>query len=228
MAPSTSRIQRLAIAGALALSGMVCGSDAITAQGSPKPDFEPDFYEMMLTGYEVEVSGDFVIEDVLQQNYVDGENEQLSITSGFAVVEVSVFDDADSPDETIGMWLAFISEGMETFDVVDNGVDGDVSWSYAIGGDGTDTFAIYVQMEKDVQGNIDVFESILALDGELVESLEAAQDEITIDGDAFMDEVDPDDLQDLVDGRPFRDGEDDINKETDEGDNAEPDDGNRS
>lgn len=200
---ATQHIQRLALAGALTLIGLIGGGALASAQDEPQ--WEPDSYESMLTGYEIEVSGpDFAIEDVVHQEYSDGENEQVYIESDYATSQISFFDDSDTPQDTIELWLSDLRDGMDSLDVVDQGVDGDVTWYYAEGVYEDLDFVYYVQVQEDVDGNIDLLESVLTLDGNLVDAVDASQQDITVDGDPFMDDVDLDDLEAFLDGEPFR------------------------
>lgn len=211
---ATQHLQRLALAGTLTLTGLFGGATLASAQDDPQ--WEPDYYESMLTGYEIEVSGgDYAIEDVIHQEYSDGENEQVYIESDYATSQISFFDDSDSPKDTIELWLSDLGDGMDSLDVVDQGVDGDVTWYYAEGVYEELDFVYYVQVQEDVEGNVDMLESVLTLDGNLVDAVDASQQDITIDGDPFMDDVDLDDLEEFLDGGSFRGSDDAATPESD-------------
>lgn len=200
---NVSAFKRVALAGTIAISGLLGATTLAGAQDSP--DFEPDYYESALTGYEIEISGsDFVIDDVIHQEYGDGENEQVYIESEYSSTQVSFFDDTDAPEDTIELWLSDLGEGMETLDVIDSGEDENVTWYYAEGVYDDLDFVYYIQVTEDVQGNVDVLESVLTLEGGLVDAIDAAQQDISIDGDAFMEDVDLDDLEQFLDGGTFR------------------------
>ena len=212
-----SRIQRIAFAGTIALSGLLGATTMALAQDDP--EFEPDSYQSSLTGYEIEISGnDFVIDDVIYQEYDDGENEQVYIESDVSSTQVSFFDDSDAPEDTIELWLSNLGDGMDSLDVVDDGQDGDVTWYYAEGVYDDLDFVYYIQVTEDVDGNVDVLESVLTLEGGLVDAIDAAQQDISIDGEAFMDDVDLDDLEEFLDGGTFRDGGEEDDDSTSSGD----------
>lgn len=201
------RIPRAFVAVVLVMTTLAASTSGLAAQGSPKPDFEPDYFKSMLTGFEIEISSEeFSIYDVYQQNYVDGENELIYISSDTSVLEISLFDDEDSPADTIDMWIELLAEDADDLEIVDSGQDGDVSWSYAIATIDGDDYAYYLQAEASVYDDIYLLESVLTLDGYLVDAVEDANGAVTIDGEPFMDDVDLDELQQLVEGGPYRDG----------------------
>lgn len=215
---TVSRLQRVALAGTIAISGLLGASTFVAAQDGP--EFEPDYYESQLTGYEIEIEGDdFVIDDVVYQEYDDGENEQIYIESEYSSTQVSFFDDSDAPEDTIELWISDLSEGMDSLEIVESGEDDDVVWYYAEGEFDEAVFVYYIQVTEDVEGNVDMLESVLTLEGELVDSIDAAQQDIAVDGEEFMDDVDLDDLEEFLDGGTFRgSGDDDDDDSTRPGD----------
>ena len=218
---AVSRVQRGIVAGAMILTSAIGGVSGVAAQGSPQPDFEPDYFESMLTGFEIEITDDtHTIDDVYQQNYIDGENELIYVSSDTSLIEISLFDDEDAPADTIDMWIELLAAEMDDLEVIDSGEDGDVSWSYAIGTLDGDEYAYYLQTEAGVFDDIYLLESVLTPAENLVDAVEDAQGAITIDGDPFMDDVDLDELQELVDGGSYRDGG---TPESDDADDADED-----
>lgn len=224
---TVSMLQRLALAVTIAISG-VLGATALAGAQS-EPDFEPDYYQSSLTGYEIEIdSDDYVIDDVVYQEYADGENEQVYIESDFASLQVSFFDDSDSPEDTIELWIRDLGEGMDELQVVASGVDDDVTWYFAEGVyDGVD-HVYFVQVTQDVVGNVDLLESVLTLDGDLIDAIDVAQQDITVDDDEFMDDVDLDDLEDFLAGGSFRGQDDDPDRNRDSDDDRETEGQDRS
>lgn len=214
---TASRFKRVALAGTIAITGLLGATALAVAQD--EPEFEPEYYESMLTGYEIEIGGsDFAIDDVIYQEYDDGENEQVYIESEFSSAQVSFFDDSDSPEDTIELWISDLGEGMDSLEVVDNGEDGDVVWYYAEGTYEDLDFVYYIQVTEDVDGNVDMLESVLTVEGELVNEIDAAQQDISVDGEAFMDDVDLDELEEYLDnGGTFRGSGDDSGTDDDSG-----------
>jgi hypothetical protein len=218
-----STLQRLALAGALAISSGLGATSLAGAQA--EPDFEPDYYQSVLTGYEIEIDGnDFVIDDVVYQEYADGENEQVYIESDVASLQVSFFDDSDSPEDTIELWIRDLGEGMDRLEIVASGTDGDVTWYFAEGVFDDTDFVYFVQVTEDVEGNVDMLESVLTLEGVLIDVIDMAQQDITIDDDDFMDDVDLDDLEDFLAGGPFRDQASELDRDRDRDDDQDTDD----
>jgi hypothetical protein len=213
-----SRFGRVWLTSAV-ISGALFGATGVAAQDDD-PDFEPTSYQTIMTEEQIEISGDiFHISDVLRQNYPDGENEQVFFDGTLenelpAFLEVTWLDDSDTPDETIELWVSGLAEAedIDDLEIVDAGLDGDVYWYYVTGSISNQAIVFYIQVTEDVEGNIDMLESVLTIDGSLVDAVEAAQDDIVIGDGAFLDDVDLDDLEGLMQGEPFRDGSDDEEK----------------
>jgi hypothetical protein len=220
---TVSTLQRLALAGALAISSALGATSLAGAQ--VEPDFEPDYYQSVLTGYEIEIDGnDFVIDDVVYQEYADGENEQVYIESDVASLQVSFFDDSDSPGDTIELWIRDLGEGMDRLEIVASGTDDDVTWYFAEGVFDDTDYVYFVQVSEDIEGNVDMLESVLTLDGVLIDAIDMAQQDITIDDDEFMDDVDLDDLEEFLGGGPFRDQASELDRDRDQDDDQDTDD----
>src|SRR4051794_12795086 len=70
--------------------------------------FEPDFYTSELTGVDIEISGsEFEITAADLQHYPNGKGEVVEIepSTGISHAEVSFFDDSDTPEDTINVYL---------------------------------------------------------------------------------------------------------------------------
>lgn len=213
-------IRMTALAALVALSGasgIVTGSASQTHEPI-RPEFEPDSYQPRMLDAGISVAGPvFEIEDVVVQLYSEGENEQIFITGELgdaddpvpAVLEISFFDDEDTPDETIELWVSALAEDMDALEIVDVGLDGDVFWYYVTGERDGLGQAYYIQVQQDAVGNVDVLQSILTVDGAMADALRTAQDEIEIGDDPFLDDVDPGEMEQLIDGGPFRSGDED-------------------
>lgn len=165
--------------------------------------FEPDFYASELTGIEIEAAGPvYEITEAELQHYLTGEGEVVRLGSDSAVasLEISFFDDGDSPQESVDIYIQSMVNAADELEVVDRGVEGDIYFAAAVlEYDGVDLL-YYVQVEEDVQGNADLLQAILASPITLEMDLEDAQAEVTIDGLPFMDNVVPSDLVDVVSG----------------------------
>ena len=173
-----------------------------TAAFAQEQDFEPDFYESQLSGWEITVSGRaFEITAADLEHYSTGEGEVITIETDLSSAEVSFFDDADTPDESIDIYLDGLETVADDFVVADRGTEGDLSYAVVSFSYETIPFIYYVQVTEDVVGNVDLFEALLAPEEAYAGELTTAQDEIAIDGDPFMDNVDADELVDRA-GNP--------------------------
>lgn len=183
------------------IMAVMIGTAPVSA-GQTQP-FEPGLYTSVLTGFEIEVQGPtYEIVDAELQHYTPGEGEVVQIGSDVVAsnVEVSFYDDADTPAETINVYFDAMSNAAEVFEVVDSGVSGDYHYGLArIEYDGVD-IVYYVQVYEDVSGPVDLFEGFLTIPGSLESDLSAAQSEVTIDGIMFMENVDPAQLSAALDG----------------------------
>jgi hypothetical protein len=121
-------------------------------------------------------------------------------------VQISFFDDPDSPEDTIELWISNLADSMDSLEVVESGADEDMVWYLAEGEYEDTAFVYYIQITEDVVDNVDILESVLT-EGNVVDTVDAAQEDITINGEGFMDNVDLDELQNLSGGDSTRDGE---------------------
>ena len=175
----------------------------IPASASQIQDFDPDFYASELTGFEIEASGPiYEITEAELQHYQTGEGEivRLSSESAVANLEVSFFDDADSPQESLDIYLQSMENAADEAEVIDRGVNGDVHYALAlIEFDGVD-IVYYLEVQEDVQGNVDMMQAILTSTFTLEADLQDAQTEVTIDGVPFMDTIDAAQLAEVSTG----------------------------
>lgn len=166
-------------------------------------DFEPDLYLSQLSGFEVTVSGpEYSIVNAELQHYSNGEGEVVEIESptGISFLEVSFYDDTDSATDSIDVYLSSLESASESIQVLDSGVIGDHQYSFVqVEYDGFEFFFL-IQVEEDVVGNVDILESMLTTEDDLVGMLAAAQDEVAIDGTAFMANIDPEALASVITG----------------------------
>lgn len=166
-------------------------------------DFEPDLYLSQLSGFEVTVSGpEYSIVNAELQHYSNGEGEVVEIESptGISFLEVSFYDDTDSATDSIDVYLSSLESASESIEVLDSGVIGDHQYSFVqVQYDGFEFFFL-IQVEEDVVGNVDILESMLTTEDDLVGMLAAAQDEVAIDGTAFMANIDPEALASVITG----------------------------
>lgn len=153
--------------------------------------FTPEAYTSTLSGYEIEVTGpEYEITSAVLEHYSTGEGEIVGIEGQAATLEVSFFDDSDTPDESIDAYLAGLENADIEHTVVDRGIEGSTSYAIVnIQYEGVDVM-YYVQVTGDVTGNVDLFESILTTAEAFETDLEAAQQEVTIDGEPFMADAD--------------------------------------
>lgn len=162
---------------------------------------DPNAYTSVLSEFEIAVSGpEFEITGAELQHYATGEGEIIDIepVTNVGAVEVSFFDDADSPDESIDIYLASIETAADSFDVIDRGVSGTTSYALALVEYDGVAIAYYIQVTLDVTGSVDLLESLLVPAEEIEPLMTTAQAEITIDGAPFMDGVAPAQVGDVL------------------------------
>ena len=194
-----SSVKRMRNSVTFLVIGLMLG--AAPGAAGQSQEFDPGFYESTLTGVQIEVSGPaYAITNVELQHYPEGEGEVVGIDSEvhIASLEVSFFDDPDTPLNTIDIYLGSVESLADEFEVRDRGTIGEVHYALAVMQyDGVD-LVYFMQVREDVVGNTDIFEAILTSPLTFEEELTDAQSEITIDGSTFMAEFDPAEVNDVV------------------------------
>ena len=181
---------RLSVILAMLLGSLGVAGGAAAAQTQ---DFEPGLYSSTLANVDIEVSGpEYEIVEAELQHYEHGEGEVIGIepVSGVSHAEVSFYDDDDTPDDTIEIYLSSMSSAADDFAILDEGTDGD--WQYVLASVDYEGLELlyYVRVQEDVVGNVDQLEAFLAPTEASTELLVSAQEEITIDSIGFMSDVD--------------------------------------
>lgn len=166
-------------------------------------EFESDFYTSELAGVDIEVSGEeYAITAAELQHYPNGEGEVVEIESstGFSHAEVSFFDDSDTPEDTINVYLGSMETAADSFELIDQGKSGDYHYGIAlINYEGLE-IVYYVQVYEDLTGNVDLLEGFLGTADTYESLLATAQEDITVDGVGYMENVGASDLMALVNG----------------------------
>lgn len=193
---------RLSVILAMLLGSLGVARGAAAAQTQ---DFEPGLYSSTLANVDIEVSGpEYEIVEAELQHYESGEGEVIGIEpgSGISHAEVSFYDDDDTPEDTIEIYLSSMSSAADDFAILDEGTDGD--WQYALALIDYEGVQIiyYIRVQEDVVGNVDQFEGFLAPVNGFTELLVSAQEEITIDSLGYMSDVDADALAALAESGP--------------------------
>lgn len=169
----------------------------VAAQGTSASG---DSYISELSDLEVEVFGDFEITDTQLQSYPEGEGEFVSIESPDALLQVAFFDDTDEPESTLELFVDGLEADSDEFELIQDGADRDLVWSLSRATRGGDELVHYLSVTPDVVGNVDVMTMLVASPDSFLDTLEATQDDVTIDGDGLFPEVDIDDLAALLEG----------------------------
>jgi hypothetical protein len=89
---------------------------------------------------------------------------------------------------------------MDDFQILEQGAAGDMVWSMSTAMLDDAEFYHYLSVTPDVVGNVDVMTVIVASPDFFFESIEAAQDDVTLDGEGIFAEVDIDELQAIAEG----------------------------
>lgn len=183
-----SLVLRVMAVVAMLFTGLAGGA-SVSAQDQK---FEPNAYTSELSGYDIKVSGnDFEISNAKLQHFHNGEGEVVELEGDAVYLEISFFDDRDTPEDSIEAYLRNIEDGTTEFNIIDSGNIGNTYYSLvSIVYNDTD-LVYYVQVTEDVVGNVDLFESILVLTDWVEHDLTLAQESVTIDGNPFMQNVDP-------------------------------------
>lgn len=208
-----TRIRALLLC-AMLLAGFAGGNVATVAAQSD--DIDPELYESELSGIEVEARGDFAIYQAEIQEYRHGQGEVVSIGSNTAYVQVSFFDDTDTNQETLDIYNESFSSDVDNFEILDAGDDRDTVYSFALAEYEGVEFYYYLAVTEDVVDNVDILQRIFATDATFFEDFADAQDAITVDGDAFLGDVDVADLEDVAGAQPNRPVDDDPTEEATE------------
>lgn len=151
---------------------------------------DDNVYEAELIDWTIEASGpNYMLQNVDLEEYPHGRGERIYITSvdsaGF--VEVSFFDDEDSPEQTIELMLRDFESASRSLDVLDSGFADDVHYAFA-------RFELeqgmsgyfYIEVAEDIDGNTDLSQSIYSIDADFLEQLEIARSEISLAGLSFL------------------------------------------
>lgn len=164
-------------------------------------EFTPELYTSELTGFDVEVTGpEYEITGATLEHYQTGDGEIVNIEGELATLEVSFFDDEDTPEDSIDAYLAGLDQSGLEFEELERDVDGDVTHAIVlIDYEGVE-IVYYMQVTEDVTGNVDLFETILTGVDFIEDDMEVAQEELTIDGAPFMENVDATDIVAAVEG----------------------------
>ena len=177
---------------------LVIGASPVAAGQSQ--EFDPNFYTSSMTGFDIDVTGpEYAISNVELQHYPSGEGEiiQIGADTLVATLEVSFFDDIDTPQDTLEIYLRSLETVADEYELVDRGIRGDYHYAMAsVQYDGVE-IVYFIQVYEDLDGNTDLLEAIITGASMLENDLRIAQNEITINGVAFMDNVDPSDVQDV-------------------------------
>lgn len=173
------------------LSGLIVACLVAPAPGVAAQSGTPsDPYEAALLDWSISVSGpNYVLEDVSLEEYPHGKGERIYITSvdslGFA--EVSLFDDADSPDQTMEIVLRDFESASSDFALLDSGGTNGVYYALArFEIDGTLTGYFYIEIAPDIDGNVDFVQSIYSLNSDFLTQVSIAREEIDLNGLAFL------------------------------------------
>ncbi len=163
---------------------------SVAGVGAQEQNFTPQAYTSQLSDFDIVVSGPvYAITGATLEHYSSGEGEIVTIESDVVSIEVSFFDDADTPEQTIDAYLAGIENADLDYTLIDRGIEAGVTYALtSIHYEGIDVF-YYMQVTQDVAGNVDLFETILTTATTFEDDLAAAQNEITIDVAPFMETV---------------------------------------
>lgn len=179
--PITRRI-RLVIACLVLVASIPFAVGAAAQPGTP--------YETELLGWNIDVTGpNYTLENVALEEYPHGQGERVYITSleSLGFVEISFFDDEDTPEQTVDLMLRDFDAASRSLEVLDSGFANDIHYALA-------RFELeqgmagyfYIEVAEDVVGNTDVSQSLYTLDSDFLEQLDLARSEISLEGLPFL------------------------------------------
>ena len=164
-------------------------------------------YISELSDIEIETFGDFEIASTELETYEQGEGEIVYVESPDALLQVSFFDDTDDPETTLELFNAGFASEMDAFELVGEGESGGVYWTMATASLNGNDFYHYLAVTPDVVGYVDVLTVIVTAPNLFSDGMEAAQEDVTLDGDGIFAEADIDALIALVEGQATPDAE---------------------
>ena len=188
---------------ALALTLIVIfssGGTSVAAQRS-EAAFSDKRYVSELSDLEILVRGDFAILTTNFQRHTYGEADLVNIAtlesffSGSVLVDIGFFNDPDTATATLEFIKNEISLVMDSFHVLREDLTGTPAWSFAVASVEGEELLVYLQLEPDVVGNVDVVTALTGASQTFFADLEAAQVDITLDGKGIFPNVDPADLE---------------------------------
>lgn len=147
-------------------------------------------YSSELTGWDIGISGpEFALESTFLEEYPHGNGERIVISGlqNQAVVELAFFDDTDTPVQTIEVAMREVENTSREFHLIDSGETDDGAYALArIRVSINFSGYVYIQVDQDLQGNIDLYQSIYMLNLDYGDAIATASDEISINGDPFL------------------------------------------
>lgn len=177
-------IVRALLVAALVSASLVPVAQA-TQVGSASDPLKTEILDWRIT-----VAGpNYALVDVALEEYPHGKGERIYIASieslGFA--EVSFFDDSDSAADTIDVMLSDFDAASQSLEVLARGEDDGIYYALA-------RFHLnqgpmgyfYIEIAEDIDGNVDLAQSLYSLDAEFITQLEIVQAEISLNGLPFL------------------------------------------
>jgi hypothetical protein len=152
-------------------------------------------YESELTGLEFTWTDDWELAS--SDAGADDELIQLDsdlgfVRTGFAISE----EDAEWGRDEV---LSDMSADVETFEVIDEDSNRDLSWSLvALEETPGEPLIVYVEVVEDFSEDYELLTLIAAGEADFVEFYELAYDSIEIDGDPLLDQFDPADIEEIL------------------------------
>lgn len=181
-------VVRLTLVALLAVLHPIHYSPVVSAQQGT----EDDPYRTELLDWSIAVTGpNYTLVDVALEQYPHGRGERVYIASveSLGFVEIALFDDNDSPEDTIDLMLRDFASASQSLNVLETGIVGQMHFALARfqlhqGPSGY----FYIEVAEDIDGNVDLAQSIYTLDAEFLIQLDIARSEISLNGLPFLNE----------------------------------------
>lgn len=173
-----------------------------TVRGAMAQSSTDAAYEVELTGDEVTWDGDWELNT--SGSGVNATNEIVYLDSDSASVQLIYIDPDNDLEATIDQWVGSVSDILDDFEVIDQDAGRRDGYVLAEASDAGTDFGIYLR--ADVTSDAIVASLLIAESDDFADTLEDAQENVAINGDAIFPDEDANDLQDLLDDHESGDG----------------------
>lgn len=187
---------RLILVFSMLIAALASSQASAQRPGDPSPSDEGS-YESELTGLEFSWSDDWELasSDATEDDeLIEIDTDLGLVRTGFAISE----DDAEWGRDQV---LDEVSSDVETFEVVDEDSNRDLSWSLVyLEPTAGEPFVLYIEVVEDFSDDFELVTLLLAEEQDFLDLYELVYDTVEVDGDPILDQFDVDEIEELVVG----------------------------